>query len=354
MTWSNIKCKLALILSRRREGCDYHFDPRDRQIRSILCLPPSGIGDVVMQAPAIAALKEAYPQAHLTVLGHANRHADEVCELMPGVDEMVDIGLSKYAWPALLRYLLSRFWTLSCRLRKRRYDLVVSFLPNPVRKLLLLAVSRKYWIYGHSKAGFPGQLARDMLDHVGILVPATGDVFSVPETTNPQTSALNSCKRPIIGIHPFSGASWKEWNHFDDLIRTISTLDATVVVVGKKAHYHANAAVTDLVNKLTLAELFWVIRRCDVFVTADSGPMHIAIALNVPTVALFGVVKPSLLVPKNKRDNVRALYRPSSISERGTLAGARKRLDNQAMQSISVDEVMKEVTSVLRDRGQAV
>jgi len=354
MTWTNLKRKLSLMFSRKHEGCDYHFDPRDKPIRSILCLPPSGIGDVIMQAPAIAALKSVYPQAHLTVLGHANRHTNEVCQLMPSVDEMVDIGLSRYTWPVLLRYLLSRFWTLSYQLRKKRYDLVVSFIPNPVRKLLLLTVSRKYWVYGHSKAGFPGQLGRDILDRIGMLVPETGDVFTVPESIHPQTSVLDSCKRPVIGIHPFSGAAWKEWSHFDDLIRTISALDATVVLVGKKPHYHTEAKVTNLVNELSLAELFWVIRQCDVFVTADSGPMHIAIALNIPTVALFGVVKPSLLVPDDKRSNVRALYRPSNISERGTLAGARKRLDNQAMQSISVDEVMKEIAHVLRDAGQEV
>ncbi|MCK4821428.1 hypothetical protein KA005_37025, partial [bacterium] len=56
-------------------------------------------------------------------------------------------------------------------------------------------------------------------------------------------------------------------------------------------------------------------------------------------------------VPDNKKDRIRVLYKPSDISERGGFAIPRKQLDNQAMQSITVDEVMKETTLLLNDTG---
>lgn len=351
MTWTTLKHKLSFLLSRRNKEYNYYFDPYDKNINSIICLTPAGIGDVIMQAPAIAALKAAYPESHLTILGHNNRNTPEVCRLMPSVDEVVDIGIPKYTWLSLLRYMLFRFWTLSYKLRKRRYDLVVSFIPNPVRKLFLFTVATKYWIYGNTTNGYPGKLSLAILDQLEIPSQERNDIFQIPEPLEKKMSFLNSCKRPVIGIHPFCGIPWRQWNYFESLVHNLSTLNATIVVFGKQPGYNIDANVNNLVNKLSIAELFWTINKCDAFITADSGPMHIAFSLNVPTVALFGVVKPSLRVPPNKKNRIRVLYKPSDISEKGSFAIPRKPLDNQAMQSITVDEVVGETMQLLNDIG---
>lgn len=351
MSWNTFKHKLSLVFSIKKKEYNHHFDPYDKKINSIICLTPSGIGDVVMQAHAIKALKNAYPNAHLTVLGHKNRKTPEVCKLMPSVDEVIDIGITQYTWLSLFFYLLSKFWILSYKLRKKKYDLVISFTPNPIRKLFLLTITTKYWIYGKKIDGYPGKLSLDMLEQLEIPLQRTNDIFNIPEPSNEKISFLNTCKRPIIGIHPFCGASWRQWNSFENLIRKMSAWNSSIVVVGQKPGYNIEANVNDLVNKLSIAELLWVIHKCDVFVTADSGPMHIAFAMNIPTVAIFGVVKPSLRVPDNKKQKIRVLYKQSDTSERNYRAVPRKQLDNQAMQSISVDEVMKETKQLLNETG---
>lgn len=354
MSWAAVKHKLSFAFSSGTRQLRRHFDPDDTDIKSILCLPPSGIGDVVMQAPAIAALKGAYPQSHLTVLSHDYSGTSDVCRLMPSIDEVIDIGISGYTRLSLLRYLLSKFWSLSLKLRRRKYDLVVSFIPNPLRKLFVLSVARKYWIYGNTTAGFPGKLSLDILKRLKIASEKGQDVFKIPEPPAEKKAPLDSCTRPIIGIHPFCGSAWRQWNRFESLIRKAAEMNATIVVIGRRAGYSIDADVKNLVNRLTIAESFWVIGKCDVFITADSGPMHIAFALDVPTVAIFGAVKPSLRVPEGTEDRIRVLYRPSDVSERIDLAIPRKQLDNQAMQSITVDEVLDETMKLLRETGHSI
>ena len=351
MTWAALKHKLSFAFFPGDKQCCHYLDPHDKNIKSIVCLPPSGIGDVVMQAPAITALKKAYPQSHLTVLSHEYSRASKVCRLMPSVDEVIDIGIPKYTRLSLLRYMFSRFWNLSFKLRKRRFDLVVSFIPNPVRKLLLLSIATKYWIYGNTANGFPGKLSFDILEQLKMPSQGTNEVFKIPEPPLEKRAFLDSCTQPIIGIHPFCGSPWRQWNHFESLIHKAAALNATILVVGQQSGYNTDANVKDLVNKLTIPELFWTISKCDAFITADSGPMHIAFALDIPTVAVFGAVKPSLRVPENKKGRIRVLYKPSDISEKLDRAIPRKQLDNQAMQSITVDEVMKETTLLLNGMG---
>ncbi|MHC4742060.1 MAG: glycosyltransferase family 9 protein [Planctomycetota bacterium] len=307
-----------------------------------------------MQASAITALKNAYPESHLTVLSHDYSGTSEVCRLMPSIDEVIDIGIPGYTRMALLRYFLARFWNMFFKLRRRRYDLVVSFVPNPVRRLFVLGVARKYWIYGNATDGFPGKLSLDILERLEIASQGAKDVFKIPEPGAEKKALLQSCMRPIIGIHPFCGSTWRQWNHFESLIRRVADLNATVLVVGRRAAYDIDADVTNLVNKLSIDELFWVIGKCDAFITADSGPMHIAFALDVPTVAIFGAVKPSLRVPEGREEKIRVLYKPSDVSERIDLAIPRKQLDNQAMQSITVDEVMDETMRLLREMGHSI
>ena len=163
--WHRIKARLLLILPISRYDRLANFRCLDEKVRKIRCITAAGIGDTIMAAPAISALKARFPDASLAVLGHYNREVDKICQLMPAVDEVIDIGIPKYTWLLLFYYLLSKFLTLSYKLRKRRYDLVVSFIPNPIRKLFLLTIATKYWIYGNTANGFPVQHFRTSNAH---------------------------------------------------------------------------------------------------------------------------------------------------------------------------------------------
>jgi ADP-heptose:LPS heptosyltransferase len=139
---------------------------------------------------------------------------------------------------------------------------------------------------------------------------------------------------------------WRQWDKFDLLQKELLNLNGTVVTIGKDKNYKPVAGTFCLINKLSLAELFWVMKQFDVFVTADSGPMHIAFALDIPTVALFGPVRPSLRVPPERNAKITIIYKSSLISEKVTQATQRKQLDNSAMQQITVEQAFEAVKAL--------
>jgi ADP-heptose:LPS heptosyltransferase len=310
------------------------------------------MGDVVMDAPAVQALKQKFPNAKLSVLVHYNLGGDEVCRLMKSVDETIDIELEGYRWRQVIVFMLSRFWKLLFKLRRRRFDLVVVSWPNPIRRLLLAGMGSKYWIYGNLVDEYPGLQDAKILKQIGIGKIDAADispVFQVPEPANPEQILPSNLPKPLIGVHPFCGMEWREWKKFDQLQVELAKL-GSVIVVGKRAGHKTSKDVHNLVNKLSITELFWVIKNCDVFVAADSGPMHISFVLGRPTVALFGPVAPALRVPPEHKGKIKVIYKESANSARVRHATDRKKLDNTAMQQITVEEVLETVRELLASK----
>jgi len=136
---------------------------------------------------------------------------------------------------------------------------------------------------------------------------------------------------------------WRQWQKFDALRERLAKLPGTIIVIGSKKDYSFTGSGINLVNKLSIPELFWVIKQCDVFVTADSGPMHISLVVGTSTIAIFGPVKPSMRIAKDEMTPHQVLYKPTDESEKTIHATQRKTLSNEAMQSITVDEVLEAI-----------
>ena len=316
----------------------------------ILCMVPSGVGDVVMDAPAFQALKQKFPNAKLSVLVHYNLGGDEVCRLVKSVDETIDIELEGYQWRQVIVFMLGRFWKLLFELRRRRFDLTVVFWPNPIRKLLLAGMGSKFWVYNNFVGEYAVRQNIKLLNQIGIEktdTTDTGSIFQVPEPANPRQILPDNLPRPFICVHPFCGMPWRQWGKFDELQVELAKLNGSIIVVGKKSGYEASKNAHNLVNKLSIAELFWVIKHCDVFVTADSGPMHISFALDRPTVALFGPVSPSLRVPLGREEKIKVIYKEPADSERIDDVTLRNINVNSAMQQITIEEVLDAVEELL-------
>jgi ADP-heptose:LPS heptosyltransferase len=157
--------------------------------------------------------------------------------------------------------------------------------------------------------------------------------------------------RPLIGVHPFCGMEWRQWSKFDELWEQLAKLPGTIIVVGSKKDYCFTGPGYNLINKLSIAELFWLIKQCDVFVTADSGPMHISLTVGTPTVTIFGPVKPSMRIAKDETTPHTVIYRPTAESEKTQHATQRKILSNEAMQSITVGEVLEATEKLLNKKS---
>jgi heptosyltransferase-2 len=159
------------------------------------------------------------------------------------------------------------------------------------------------------------------LDVVGCLGAQTGDTrLEVPTSASDTAFAEQMLpvdgRGPLVAIHPGSGG-WslaRRWQA-DGFAAVADALaeryDARIVLVGASGDgvgevaSQLKAQALNLEGRTTVGQLAAVLRRCDLFIGADSGVMHIAAAAGTPTVAIFGPTNPAAwgpwLLPERRR-----------------------------------------------------
>jgi heptosyltransferase II len=295
-----------LKLSRRRG------DMNREAIRRILVVELWNIGDVVLAMPFLAQLRKVFPDATTTLL--AQPHAKELLEGTKLVDEVIGVdlawsdsirwGATSANWPQLLR--------VSRELRNREFDLAFHARLH-VREHAILALSGARRRVGYSFGGRARALTdvipiddRDshkIGDWMRLLGPFGGPVEIDPPRLSVSDSerdwaadylamhGFNSADF-VIGIHPGASISEKRWpvERFREVAVGLAARPATRILVFVDPAGHG--ALLDGIPGVTAArvglrQLLALIQRCDLLVCNDSGPMHIAGALRVPTVAIF-------------------------------------------------------------------
>jgi len=280
--------------------------------KTVLVLRFSAVGDVVLTAPAIAALREAWPDARIVYaikerLAHLVEHnpnIDEVIALRDGEGPFSYASRLRAARPGvvldlhgkirsrILRALLPGVPKVVWHKRDFRDTLPVKLALRPYRASMLFA--DRYHAAVEEMVGRP--LPKGKLQY-----------FLGPEDLAVADGALRKSGldpgRPLLGISP--GANWatKRWpaERFSGLARRALERGFQVAVQGttreadlaRTVVQHAPGAV-DLSGKLDLRGLGGFIARCAAFAANDSGPMHMARALGVPTLAFFGSTDPSM------------------------------------------------------------
>lgn len=291
------------------------------------------IGDVVLTTPVIRALKRHYGKADLYYLAEAgpaavlagNPHLEEVIvlpnELLPGRSLLTRCGEQ-------LGFLRA--------LRKRRFDLVIDLFGNPRSALLTLATGARYRV-GYDVRGRGAvynvkirrsaslQAVDAYLDAVRTIgVPASDDRTEVHFSAEDAAWADSwlaergaDDDRRIAALNP--GASWpaKTWSAscFTELARRmIEALNLRVLLIAGPGQWEAMTGLADMaglavpvVETGSLTRLAALIQRCDLFVSNDSGPMHVAAAVNTPTIGLFGPSNPRIWFPYAKSEGHIAL-----------------------------------------------
>ena len=284
----------------------------------ILLVQLADIGDLILTTPAIAALREARSDAHLTLLTTA--HSAPVVAGTQLVDEIVTFSKHTFDNPrALLRPTnLRHALGLAMRLRRGRYDTTVFFHHFTTRfgalkfgALSLAARSRRrigldngngYFLTERlADKGFGARhQAQYWLDLAGMLGantrprPAVVARASASGVIRPKTPG-----RPRIVLHPGSGgySLARRWDaaKFAAVAEALaSEFNAEIVIAGTAADDTANVVqrlsfpVIDLTGKTTLPQLATILSDSDLYIGADSGIMHLAAATGVPVVAIFG------------------------------------------------------------------
>jgi len=157
---------------------------------------------------------------------------------------------------------------------------------------------------------------------------------------------------PVIGINPCTTWPSKQWPaerfaHLADLLA--QRLGACVLITGGPDDFHTADRITklassepvNLIGRTTIWQLGALIKRCCLYITCDSGPMHISAAVGTPTIALFGPTDPVRHGPYGSSHRVlRKEMRCSPCYQRECKNG-------DCMNAIQVEDIMEVVSPAL-------
>ncbi len=270
-------------------------ETRNQKPATILVLKPSSLGDIVHTLPAVALVSEHWPQAHLRWL--INPEWAPLLEGNPHVDEVVHFPRGRFRGPAGWARIPA--WAKDIAARKA--DLVLDF-QGLLRSALIARLCRAEGgrIVGLSDAREGARHFYDetvdvsgkahAVDRYLGLVAALGIATEPPLAWPlPQGSAPAGfdADGPFILLHPFSRGAGKSLTAVEVAEFAHSLAPRRVVLAGQTSLPVAEAEnLTNLLNRTTLTELIWLIRRAAFTVSVDSGPMHIAAALTPRLLAI--------------------------------------------------------------------
>jgi heptosyltransferase III len=267
----------------------------------LLLLTLSNIGDVVLTTPVVELLRERFPDARLDIAGDAR--SLPLLSATPGLVDCFTKDKTRFSRGAL---------QLLTQLRRRRYDLSID-----LRSPLLGHLTRSRRVLSRPwRRGSPSVHAAQA--HVDVLRPLLGDLPAPPTRLHLPNGGLERAEqrlahlpRPRIALAP--GANWppKTWppERFAQLMSEMSRQAGSWVLLGSPADRAAlpallavpGAPLHDAMGGTTLLEAAALLACCDVFVGNDSGLGHIAAAVGLPTLTLFGPGQPARYHPWSPR-----------------------------------------------------
>ncbi len=279
--------------------------PADLEPFRLLIRSSNWLGDAVMNIPAVRACKATRPDLHLSILTPAK--LAPLWRRVPEVDEALEIAPGESPWRIARRI-------------RQKFDAAILF-PNSLRSALearALGVPRVAGYRGHHRSRLIGQMPRfgpEVCGHhaKGYLALARfcgADVPVNPEPSFPRKKTPPpEGRRPRIGVCP--GAEYgpaKRWpaERFAEAMREFqSTTPADWVLFGVAGDSPAGDAIAkactfaveNLIGRTSLDEFMDQLSACDALLTNDTGTMHLAAFLGVPTVAIFGSTDPERTAP---------------------------------------------------------
>jgi len=294
-----------------------------KDINKILLVQLAGIGDLVMATPVISAVRERFPEAHIALL--TTQRAQGLLESSKELDRI--FGLDYKGRLDLGLFLSKKNWQTIHLLRQEKFDLVLNLyqlysIKGALQIWLLFKLLRAKFTAGRDTDGrgfFFNLKIEESSDRRGHEVESNLRLLTLfniePKLRKPHLDLdaqseififefllrYNISGRDLlIGINP--GSAWRltrRWpsGRFAQVADEIADkYSAKIVLTGSPSEAHLTGEIASLMNyiplnsagRLNISQLKALIKRCNLYISTDSGPMHIAAALGTPLIAVFG------------------------------------------------------------------
>jgi len=278
--------------------------------KKILIIQLRRIGDVLMCTPALRVLREKFPQSHITFL--TEKESESLLSENPCLDELIVWDKSKYGNPFYSTKRISE-------LRKKSFDTIIDFFGNPRSAWASFFSGAKYRI-GYDLKGrgilynvkikadsLPTYAAQSRMDALQILGINSNDISLDVFLSQKAKGYANrffqekniKTKDFIISVSPTSRRHFNRWSldRYSELCDWLADqYNAKVILVwgpGEKGVVEKLSSLmknNPLVSAYTptLQELGAILMRCDIHIGNDNGTKHIAVAVGLPTLTIFG------------------------------------------------------------------
>lgn len=350
----------------KRETDLVYFDPG--AVRNIFVVSSTAIGDTLLSTPAIRAVRERYPHAH--IIAHFNIKNMELFENNPHIDDVIPYygGYKKF-----LRTIRE--------IRKHKFDLVLIFhgnepqatpmaylsgarfilkLPNTSEYRFLLSnkdrvIRWQDFSHGVEQRLEVAKMAGCTVSDIRMVLPVTDEGMTRVDSFLKQNGVSEG--DVLMGFQVGASTVSRMWfaDRFIELgKRLINAGDnIKILITGSPREYTYCREIAEAIGmnvlvsagRMPLQFVPALLKRLRVLVTGDTGMMHMAIAVGTPVVALFAVSDARRSGPYYDREKHKVIQREKTCEP----CISKKCTYQRCMENISVDEVFRSAIDVIRN-----
>jgi heptosyltransferase-3 len=283
-------------------------------LERILLIQLRRIGDVLLCTPALRALRKTLPRSHIAFL--TERECADILALNPYLDELLVLERQRYRNPL---YWMKKIW----RIRRKRFDLVIDYLSNPRTAYISFLSSARLrvgydlpgrrFLYNRlvKNIGEKGYAAAQKLDVLkGLGIESTDLRLDFPLPPEAKLFAQRFFKEEridssnlVVSVSPTSRRSFRRWppERYARLADwLIQKFGASVILVWGPKEKEMIVRIQHLMKEesvicwptKSLFELGAILRECDLHLGNDNGTKHIAVAMDKPTITIYGPQDP--------------------------------------------------------------
>lgn len=341
--------------------------------KRILIVRMDRVGDLVLSTPAIKAVRDAYPESHIAVL--VRPYSFDVISGNPNINEVItyDKGKEGRGIFGNIKFIFG--------LRKKKFDLAIILHPKNSSHLFTflagiperIGYDKKLGILLTKKVPHTKQFGLkheidytfDLLRYIGVDPKASDLYMPLSKESEKKISdifAKNGIteKDVVITVNPGASCVSKRWSYerfasASDAL--INKFDAKIIIISgpeDKIFADRTAALIkkgaiNMGGKTSISDLASILKRSKLFISNDSGPVHIACALGIPVISIFGRSDRGLSPRRWGSVGKRDIVLHKDVGCEVCLAHKCKR-GFACLQAISVDDVLAAAERILGER----
>ena len=282
------------------------------KIRKIIIFRLDHLGDVLLSIPAIANIRKSFPLAHITMV--VNASSEPLARLIPYVDDIVCYNARFFDRSDSVKILDIGHVIRFLNGMKKKYDLIFDLRGSFISILFAIVSKSKYrfdrgtYLINRKLKSKPeeheAEINLGIVARSGISIESKEISLNLGQNDSGFADALlyefGASNLRVIVIHPGSPTILKRWSeerYASLIIQLLLEYPSRVLIIGGKSEKEIaehiiskvnDQNVIDLTGQMDICQLAAVLKKSDLFIGNDSGPMHLAASCGTKVIGLFG------------------------------------------------------------------